>query len=222
MDSVSKTKVKDKLKKLSKYAKNRGMVKDYGDIASTYMTHVKYLARPEDFDELNNKVRKAKRCLMCKSRPCKMVFFPCRHACVCNECMKEHNIGTKDTREQTAWRACPLCMEEIKIVLPRDGHEETKYWEWVHDVKPPIPSAKSFVKQFRKVGDILEDNNKRQKILDQHNLEITSTYSRSHDSHDQSDTEYTDSDIESSKSGEETFFWHIKEEQPSSSCCLIV
>ena len=58
---------------------------------------------------------------MCKSRPCKMVFFPCRHACVCNECMKEHNIGTKDTREQTAWRACPLCMEEIKIVLLEMG-----------------------------------------------------------------------------------------------------
>ena len=67
MDSVNKTKVKDKLKKLSKYAKNRGMVKDYGDIASTYMKHVKYLARPEDFDELNNKVKKAKRCLICAS-----------------------------------------------------------------------------------------------------------------------------------------------------------
>ena len=35
--------VKDKLKKLSRYAKERGMVKDYGDIASTYMTHIKYL-----------------------------------------------------------------------------------------------------------------------------------------------------------------------------------
>ena len=91
--------VKDKLKKLSRYAKERGMVKDYGDIASTYMTHVKYLSRPEDFDQYNNKVKKAKRCLMCKSRPCKQVFFPCRHACVCDECIVEHNIGTKDTKE---------------------------------------------------------------------------------------------------------------------------
>ena len=60
------------------------------------------------------------------------------------------------------------------------------------------------------MGDILEDNNKRQKILDQHNLEIMSRYPRSRDNLDQSDTESTDSDIESSKSGEETFFWHIK------------
>ena len=72
------------------------------------------------------------------------------------------------------------------------------------------------------MGDILEDNNKRQKILDQHNLEIMSRYPRSRDNLDQSDAESTDSDIDSSKNEEETFFWHIKEEQPSSSCCLIV
>ena len=72
-----------------------------------------------------------------------------------------------------------------QIVLPRDGYEETKYWEWVHDVKPPIPSAKSFVKQFRKRATYWRTIIKT-KILDQHNLEIPSRYPRSRDKFDQS------------------------------------
>ena len=234
--------VKDKLKKLSRYAKERGMVKDYGDIASTYMTHVKYLSRPEDFDQYNNKVKKAKRCLMCKSRPCKQVFFPCRHACVCDECIVEHNIGTKDTKEQAAWRACPLCMDEIKRVLPRDGQEESKYWEWVYDVKPPIPSAKSFVKQFKKVGTLLNDDNRRNDILEKHNSEISSVYRHNSDENtdlghrkqkkrrrkkkyqsDSSDGEdYMSSESDSEyDTNEKEIFWHIKEDK-SSGCCIIV
>ena len=231
--------VEEKLKKLSKYAKERGMVKDYGDIAFTYITHVKYLSRPEDVHQYNNKVKKAKRCLMCKSRPCKSVFFPCRHACVCNECILEHNIGTKDTQEQSAWRACPLCMDEIKKILPKDGQEETKYWEWVYDVKPPIPSAKSFVKQFKKVGNILNDHNRRNEIITHHNTEITSAYkynvedknvnprerkrSKRKYLRDQlSSNEYVSSESDSENdSSEQQVVWHIRDDK-SSGCCIVL
>lgn len=232
--------VEEKLKKLSKYAKERRMVKDYGDIAFTYMTHVKYLTRPEDVRQYNNKVKKAKRCLMCKSRPCKSVFFPCRHACVCNECILEHNIGTKDTQEQAAWRACPLCMDEIKKILPKDGQEENKYWEWVYDVKPPIPSAKSFVKQFKKVGNILNDHNRRNEIIRHHNTEITSAYKygnvedkninprerkrskRKYLRDKLSSNEYVSSESDSENdSSEQEVVWHIRDDK-SSGCCIVL
>ena len=97
MEIDSSKEIKKKLKKLSKYAKEEALNKDYGDIAGTYMQHAKYHVGKDILDADGKLVKKSKKCVMCKSNPCTHVLFPCRHACVCEPCRKEHCIGTKDS-----------------------------------------------------------------------------------------------------------------------------
>ena len=81
-------------------------------------------------------------CVMCRASPPTDVFFPCDHRACCRACVAQHNIGTKHVPGGPApWRACPLCMAEIKVVFPGEpgGAELEKYWAWVYSVAPPLP-----------------------------------------------------------------------------------
>ncbi len=97
------------------------------------------------------------------------VLFPCQHRCICNECWE----ATKQ-KENNKYRTCPLCYEEIKITFDysyipeeeeeeddEDDHdsyngyttrEEEKYWDWINEIKPPLPNGfvKSFVRNSRR------------------------------------------------------------------------
>jgi hypothetical protein len=55
-------------------------------------------------------------------------FFPCHHLCACKGCIDQYNIGHVDKPEKPAWRACPLCNDPFKQLLPHTGDEGKKYW----------------------------------------------------------------------------------------------
>ncbi len=58
------------------------------------------------------------------------VFFPCEHLCVCDTCY----------RHKFQWSECPLCHQEIKVIFDHDnGREQDDYWDWVNEIKPPLP-----------------------------------------------------------------------------------
>ena len=224
MEIDSSKEIKKKLKKLSKYAKETALNKDYGDIAGTYMQHAKYLIGKDIIDANGKLVKKSKKCLMCKNNPCTYVLFPCRHACVCEPCREEHCIGTKDSSTQSAWRACPLCMDEIKIVLPRNGHEEEEYWEWVHEVKPPIPSHRDFVSNFKRAAGILrEEGANATDVLHSAYNDRGARQSRTREKKNYRVEDSSDEDsffVDGGHPGRgEQVVWHIKEEEAS--CCIL-
>ena len=66
-------------------------------------------------------------CVVCRRERCVDVLFPCEHKCVCRSCLGDFS----------AW--CPLCCGEVKRVLPHDGQEREKYWDWVLAVRPRLP-----------------------------------------------------------------------------------
>ena len=111
--------------------------KNYVHIAGDYRQRKKYQRGADGRTFPRDAV-----CVMCRARPPTEVFFPCDHRACCVACIKQHNIGTKVVPGgPPPWRACPLCMEEIKVVFPGEpgGAELEKYWAWVYSVAPPLP-----------------------------------------------------------------------------------
>ena len=47
--------------------------------------------------------------------------------CACKDCIVQYNIGFEDKQDKPAWRACPLCNEPFKQMLPHTGQEGKKY-----------------------------------------------------------------------------------------------
>lgn len=41
-------------------------------------------------------------------------------------------------------------MTEIRLILPHSGKEEEKYWKWVMEIKPSLPS--NFKQEFKEAG----------------------------------------------------------------------
>ncbi|TMW66042.1 hypothetical protein Poli38472_003807 [Pythium oligandrum] len=80
------------------------------------------------------------RCVFCKYHVPIIVFFPCQHKCVCNICLRSYDIGV-DTSNPNTWTSCPVCMSDIRLVLPNDGREEDLYWHWVLEVEPMLPAS---------------------------------------------------------------------------------
>ena len=71
-----------------------------------------------------------------------------------------HDIHALSRPEKPAWRQCPLCNAEIKKVSPLTGNEDQQYWNWVHEIKPPLPSG--FKKRLIAVDALLKrDANER-------------------------------------------------------------
>lgn len=89
-------------------------------------------------------------CSLCKINNCTDVFFPCEHRCVCPYCIDSESFCPDFKMKETdgaGFCNCPICAEVIKLILPHEGGREVeKYWKWVLEVKPPLPSG--FVRSF--------------------------------------------------------------------------
>ncbi|GMF54217.1 unnamed protein product [Phytophthora fragariaefolia] len=88
-------------------------------------------------------------CVYCVNARPTSVFFPCQHMCVCNSCISLNNIST-DYSSAGDWCACPVCMADIRLILPHSGKEEQKYWKWVLEIKPSLPA--NFKQEFKEAG----------------------------------------------------------------------
>ena len=71
---------------------------------------------------------------------CRKIFFPCEHSCVCDSCF--HN--------EKPWDKCPWCHKKVQIVLDKTGMEMDEYWDWINEVKPPLPPK--FQKHFLRLS----------------------------------------------------------------------
>ena len=111
------------------------MNKDYLSLAREYVSSTPY-----------RDLSSTPTCILCKSNPVSVVFFPCQHKCVCPSCMEKNNIGNPNA--QGSWNFCPCCCGEIKIALESTGDEVERYWAWTREVKPYMPP--NFVKAFHK------------------------------------------------------------------------
>jgi hypothetical protein len=74
-------------------------------------------------------------CVLCRKNISKIVFFPCEHHAVCQECVireKIYEFGSIESVQPNSHYNCPLCSEVIKKILPcENGLEVEKYWQWV-------------------------------------------------------------------------------------------
>ncbi|KAG4220670.1 hypothetical protein PC116_g30851 [Phytophthora cactorum] len=75
--------------------------------------------------------------------------------CVCNDCIKSNNISP-DYASSTDWCACPVCMADIRLILPHSGKEEERYWRWALEIKPNLPSQ--FKQEFKEAGKRLKND----------------------------------------------------------------
>jgi|TARA_B110000091_G_scaffold156355_1_gene166579 hypothetical protein len=154
---MSKEELKASLKQLSKYTATRTFTKDYANIAIDYRKQVKYIARRDDeVNVVGAHPSSPPKCSMCKVQRCQQVFFPCQHACVCNQCMVQHDIGVLDRSNPHArtWSACPVCVQEIKKIVPLHDGSELDYFNWLHEVKPSTGWLDTH--QFANAGQTLE------------------------------------------------------------------
>ncbi|RLN86751.1 hypothetical protein BBJ28_00012530 [Nothophytophthora sp. Chile5] len=92
------------------------------------------------------------RCIYCANAGPTSVFFPCQHMCVCDDCIKAAKLSP-DAQPSCL---CPICMTDIRLILPHTGKEEEKYWKWVMEVKPSMPSH--FKQEFKEAGKNLRKN----------------------------------------------------------------
>ncbi|ETL82669.1 hypothetical protein F442_17805 [Phytophthora nicotianae P10297] len=88
-------------------------------------------------------------CVYCVNTRPTSVFFPCQHMCVCDGCIKSGNIST-DYSSSMDWCACPVCMTDIRLILPHSGKEEERYWRWALEIKPTLPPR--FKQEFKEAG----------------------------------------------------------------------
>lgn len=134
-----------------------GKTIDYLHIAETYKFQRKYM-------EPGVLIR----CVLCKVNPCEDVLFPCQHRCICRNCMAYEKVKEFGSHGPSDFINCPLCGEIIKKILPHEnGEEEEKYWKWVLEVNPKLPS--NFLRDFRHSAAIIQkvhiDENKRARLI---------------------------------------------------------
>ena len=139
-----------------------GMNKDYIGMAKTYKQQ--YANRKTN----NNAI-----CTICQRDRVDDVFFPCEHRCVCRSCIKSQQICEEGmlTSCPNGYCMCPICSESIKLILEyENGNETVRYWTWVYEVAPALPTG--FTKKFQRSAKLLElkfkkgmDKESRKKIL---------------------------------------------------------
>lgn len=97
------------------------------------------------------------KCLLCRKNSPTSVLYPCQHRCVCNPCLESEAICSLDqmTLVSNGFCNCPLCGTILKKILPADnGNDEDIYWNWVLEVKPPLPD--DFMSNFRHSAAIIQ------------------------------------------------------------------
>lgn len=52
------------------------------------------------------------------------------------------------------YSACPVCMDDICLILEHSGKEEEKYWKWVMEVQPHL--SPRFKNHFKEAARKLE------------------------------------------------------------------
>ena len=112
-------------------------------------------------------------CTLCQNEKVNDIFFPCEHRCVCKSCIKSQQICEEGmlSKFTNGYCMCPLCSEPIKLILEyENGNETRRYWTWVYEVVPPLPTG--FTKKFNRSAKLLEikyhremDKLQRKKIL---------------------------------------------------------
>ncbi|RLN73621.1 hypothetical protein BBJ28_00005368 [Nothophytophthora sp. Chile5] len=100
------------------------------------------------------------RCVYCANARPTSVFFPCQHMCVCNDCIEQNSLSPDYSPSAEWWYVLSLlsavCAVDIRLILPHTGKEEEKYWKWVMEVKPSLPSH--FKQEFKEAGKNLRKN----------------------------------------------------------------
>ena len=102
--------------------------KDYVAMAKEARQQSKY----RHYQKLVIDKGKRVKCVLCGTMEVADVLFPCQHMCTCQSCLHEHQIQPGE--------GCPLCMTVIRRILPYTGKEAETYWNWCHEVKPPLPA----------------------------------------------------------------------------------
>ena len=121
----------------------QSLTKDYIKLAQRYKSQ-------ENYRSSANLPQSSSICLLCHE-PCiiERVFWPCEHQCVCNSCIMTHRMGSaRFGSSPTASNVCPLCKDEIKLVLrSRGGKERQQYEAWMNEARPTI--SRTFVREFK-------------------------------------------------------------------------
>ena len=102
-------------------------------------------------------VKSSPACVLCHKNICLHVLFPCEHRCVCIECINKESICSlgEGGNNPNAHVNCPLCLSIIKLILPfENGLEREKYWNWVEEVKPELPSG--FLRNWKHSAAIIQ------------------------------------------------------------------
>lgn len=97
------------------------------------------------------------KCILCHKNKPTMVLYPCQHRCICDQCLQSEVICSVEdmTNNLNGFCNCPLCGTVIKKILPADnGNDEEIYWNWVMEVKPPLPD--DFMKNFRHSAAVIQ------------------------------------------------------------------
>jgi hypothetical protein len=127
-----------------------------------YLALAKIYEIQKPYREYDSKIS----CVLChKNRP-QRVLYPCQHRVICDQCLESEAICSFDEMGETlnGFCNCPLCGTILKRILPADdGREEEIYWNWVLEVKPPLPE--NFMTNFRHSAAIIQkvhiDENRR-------------------------------------------------------------
>ncbi len=94
-------------------------------------------------------------CVVCQQHPCRDVFFPCEHRCVCPFCMKKDKFCEEGNSMDDGYSLCPLCAGIIKRIYPFEGGLEiAKYWAWVEEISPALPPG--FLRAFGHSASVLK------------------------------------------------------------------
>jgi hypothetical protein len=119
---------------------------DYLGLAKIYQIQ-------QPFRDYNSEIK----CLLCHKNTPTSVLYPCQHRCICNPCLESEAICSLEqmTLVPNGFCNCPLCGTILKKILPADnGNDEDIYWNWVLEVKPPLPD--DFMKNFRHSAAIIQ------------------------------------------------------------------
>jgi ankyrin repeat protein len=146
------------------------IVKDYVDFAKKYGEQKKYL-------DAGKLTEPSVQCMVCNKRLVSCLFLPCEHACVCDHCIKKHNIGPQKVKsssskhasdaslseddtenienksDKPAWTTCPCCMNNITYTVKLSKNvENVKLSMMIYSEPVSDTFRERFVKN-QKLGD---------------------------------------------------------------------